>query len=112
MEGRLILILEDNTEKLQSIILDYPAENIAIQRTVTSALNLMRLLAADKFDLVLDNELAPGCGTGLEFLEEAIKTNPHWKIASVRCISYSKDACRKMYKLTVEHGIPWKDGRS
>lgn len=57
-----------------------------------------------KFILFIDGGLAPGCGSGLSFLNRAIDNFPSM-IQEVVLISYSNESRREMQELCVENLI-------
>ncbi len=103
-----ILILEDNDEKIQNILVKYKDlfknNEVFIARSVETA---KWYISADPGGiwLFLDYELAPGCGTGTEFLDWMLAKAPQF-LHRVIAISYSLEACKLWRAMCEKAGIP------
>lgn len=106
----MILILEDNTEKIAGYILNYPKDNIFIARSVLDAMRMVRLWNPSNLTVLVDYDLGhPGFGTGLNFLEDLVKESWHLRCELiVRPITCSPDCKQSLYEFCVENALGWR----
>lgn len=102
-----VIILEDNNDKIR-YILDhnggFHSENVVIVRSVQAAKYFTQNPGVGKLRFFLDYELAPGCGSGFEFLEWAIATIKN-KIIDVTVITFRTPWRNEMMLLCEKNGI-------
>jgi DNA-binding response OmpR family regulator len=103
---RTYLIVEDNQQKVEQIVSQLKLEkhHLFVVRNAAMAKHLLDILPG-LLTLVLDGELDPGCGTGLEILEYA--TAKHCdKIVAVIANSFAKSMNEAMITRATQYRIP------
>lgn len=107
----MILMLEDNLDKVQALMYTYRdvigKVSIFITGYQSSAETWIRN-HTDRFVLFLDGELYPGAGTGLGFLVWLIEERKlHW-LDEIVITTMSPSIKEEMIKLCIDHKIKYR----
>lgn len=104
----MILILEDNPEKIRNLLYKFgnehlPGNRVVIVDSVADAKAVCRLMPMEELNLWLDNEVK-GSETGTDFLQFILAERKHW-LESVMLITLNRSAQSIMKALCEEHGV-------
>ena len=108
---KTFVILEDNQQKVDLVVnrLKLERNHLLVFRNVAAAKAVVSAIPEEmgKITLILDGELEPGCGYGIDFLTWALAKFPQ-RIERVYTNSFSKRMNEEMAALCEKIGVDVK----